>query len=169
MVKDFFAKVRDPNAPLMGPDSKVYIVAWLPGYLSRNERLPSQASEHFDLRGRVEHPYVLWATINDPQPKDTAALASYGEAIVKYATGNEPDTIFYADGKPMDIETGKVSDDLPDGGGFICAVEVYASKEACEKHLKDDSVKNLAVQGHKLGSKFVITPLHMVAGFLTRE
>ena len=151
--------------------TKIYNIAWIDSaILNRSDRLPSPQSNAQGGSGtRVRQPYVLFATITDPQAEDIDSLEPYGKAIVDYATKNEPDTIFYADGRPIDMNTGKVSDNLSgDKDAFICAVEVYASKAVAGAHLQDDSVKQLAAQGHKLGSKFDIQPMIVQAGWLTR-
>lgn len=161
------------NSPYDSAATKIYHVTWSKdALLARPDRLPTQApaTENFDLRARVEKPYFLWATITDPDAKDIETLGPYGAAVVDYATKNEPDTIFYGDARPLNIETGQVSDSLTgESGGFICAIEIYASKEACGAHLQDESVKNLTVEGHNLGSKFEIVPLIMKEGWLIRE
>ena len=157
------AAVQDASKALVTAAPKIYTVSWTPAILSRNDRLPSSATKTtaYDLRARIENPYILFATITDPDVKDIDTLEPYGAAIVKYATENEPDTIFYADARPAELSEG--------AGGFICAVEVYASKAACMKHLQDESVKDLAIEGHKLGSKFDIVQLNMKEGWLVRE
>ncbi|KAK5080397.1 hypothetical protein LTR05_008646 [Lithohypha guttulata] len=161
--------LRNPQSTTRPP----YIVTWSESaLLSRPDRLPSSAlrTRESDLRNRVEHPYILFATITDSNPKHIGELEPYGAAIVDSATKNEPDTIFYADARPLDLETGQVTDSLTgEKDGFICALEVYASKEACDAHLQDESVKNLAVQGHKLGSRFELVPMVMKEGWLVRE
>lgn len=158
---------------LLLPTTKIYNVAWLSdAILSRPERLPSQvlASEGDKNGKRVQKPYILFATITDPDAKDIETLEPYGAAIVDYARDNEPDTIFYADARPIDMQTGKEIDaNAGATGGFICAVEVYASKEACGAHLEDESVKNLTVEGHKLGSRFQLAPMIVQEGWLIRE
>lgn len=155
---------------LLLPSTKIYNVAWLSNaILSRPDRLPSQSLDS-KSDSRVKQPYVLFATITDPDAKDIDALEPYGKAIVDYARTNEPDTIFYADARPIDMQTGREIDaNAGDTGGFICALEIYASKEACDAHLKDDSVKDLAIEGHKLGSRFEIRPMIVQEGWLTRE
>jgi len=164
-VTALLAALGDTSKPLVTPATKIYTVSWTPALLSRADRLPSNAAKTtaYDLRARIENPYILFATITDPDTRDIDTLEPYGAAIVKYATENEPDTIFYADARPVETSEGAGA------GGFICAVEVYASKEACMKHLQDESVKNLAVEGNKLGSKFDIVQLNMKEGWLVRE
>lgn len=140
-------------------------LAWIPdALLSRPKRLPTGATH--DLRDRVENPYVLWATITDPSTADIDALAPYGAAIVQYARESEPDTLFYADARTLDLTPEDASDD--EKGGFIAALEVYASKAACFAHLQDESVKALAAEGKRLESTFTIVRLNMVGGWLTR-
>lgn len=153
---------------LLQPSTKIYNVAWLKNaILTRSDRLPSTSESNED--GRVQRPYVLFATITDPDAKDINALEPYGAAIVDYARGNEPDTIFYADARPIDMQTGKTLDaNSGDNGGFICALEVYASKEACGAHLQDETVKELKNQGDKLGSRFEIKAMIVQGGWLTR-
>lgn len=155
---------------LLLPSTKIYNVAWLSNaMLSRDDRLPSQ-NQASNKGNRAQKPYVLFATITDPDAKDIDTLEPFGKAIVDYARGNEPDTIFYADGRPIDMQTGKeLETNSGETGGFICALEIYASKEACQAHLKDESVKNLAIQGHKLGSRFEIKPMIVQEGWLVRE
>jgi len=171
-VGAFLAAVYDASKPLITPATKIYSVSWTPALLSRTDRLPSNAAKTtaYDLRARIEHPYVLFATITDPDKKDIDTLEPYGAAVVQYATESEPDTIFYADARPAEPSGDAGASGTGSGaGGFICAVEVYASKEACMKHLQDESVKNLTVEGHKLGSRFDIVQLNMKEGWLTVE
>lgn len=161
----FLGALQDSAQPLVTPPINAYHVSWTPALLSRADRLPSNATKTtaYDLRARVENPYILFATITDPDVEDINTLEPYGAAIVEYATKNEPDTIFYADARPSK------SNEVAGMGAYICAVEVYASKEACMKHLQDESVKNLTIEGHKLGSKFEIVQLVMKEGWLVRE
>lgn len=141
-------------------------LSWVPGaFLERPARLPSGTSH--DLRSRVENPFVLWATITDPQAADIDTLTPYGLEIVKYAQDNEPDTILYGDVKLQDLTPYNTSDDVK--GGFIGALEIYASKAAWVAHLNDDSVKALSGAAHRLGSTFTLVQLNMAEGFLTRE
>jgi len=171
-VTSFTAALQDKSNPLITSDTKIYTVAWTPALLSRDDRLPSNAMKTtaYDLRARIERPYILFATITDPDKEDIDTLEPYGAAIVEYATENEPDTIFYADARPVEPSPeARATGAEASAGGFICAVEVYASKEACMKHLQDESVKDLAVEGNKLGSKFEIVPMVMNEGWLIRE
>lgn len=150
---------QESDPSLRGPDFSHRRLSYIPGaQLSRTSRLPAATPQP----GQVNNPYVLWATITDPQPADIEALAPFGEKVVKFAQDNEPDTIFYADVRVIDSES-----NLP-RADFIAALEVYASKEACFAHLQNDAVKALAVEGHKLHSTFDIVKLNMVEGFLTR-
>lgn len=164
---------RGANSPYNASATKIYHVSWSQNaLLSRPDRLPSSApkTENWDLRARVENPYFLWATITDPDTKDIETIEPYGAAVVDYATKNEPDTIFYGDARALNLETGQLTDSLTgESGGFICAVEVYASKAAAGAHLQDESVKNLTIEGHNLGSKFEIVPMVMQEGWLIRE
>lgn len=163
-VKEFLTLLNEEKG-LLGPDMYIKHLSWIPGAsLSRTSRLPTGTSH--DLRDRVKNPYVLWATITDPEPADIEALAPYGEKIVKYAQENEPDTLFYADARLQEMTPMGKSDDPQ--GGFIAALEVYASKEACLKHLQDDSVKALSEQSAKLHSTLTPVLLNMVEGWLTR-
>ncbi|KAK5945525.1 hypothetical protein PMZ80_002730 [Knufia obscura] len=151
---------------------KIWTVSWTPALLSRPDRLPSrdQKTTAYDLRARIENPYVLFATITDPDTEDIDSLEPYGAAIVKYATENEPDTIFYGDARSVEMGSGdSTAGSSGATKGFICAVEVYASKDACLKHLQDESVRNLSIEAHKLGSKFEIVQLNMMEGWLISE
>lgn len=175
LVTELHVTFKESNPPLLQPTTNIWTISWLTdALLSRNDRLPSQLPKTttHDLRARIENPYIIFAIITDPDPRDIDALEPFGAAVVKYATESEPDTIFYADALPKIVADGSQAE--TEGlktveGGYICAWEVYASKQACLAHLQDESVKNLAIEGHKLGSKFTITPLIMKEGWLIRE
>lgn len=169
-VTSLLASLEGTKTAALSSNTETYTVSWITSpLLSRNDRLPSQLPKtaEWDLKKRVEKPYVLYATITDPDQRDIDTLEPYGAAIVKYAIENEPDTIFYSDARPLHLTPENPAVEIK--GGFICAVEVYANKEACMKHLQDQSVRDLAIEGHKLGSKFEIVQLNMISGWLTRE
>lgn len=164
-VTDLLKSFEAQPSPLKSEVSVKYL-SWIPeAHFERTTRLPSGSSH--DLRDRVENPFVLWATITDPQTADIDKLAPYGAAIVKYAKDNEPDTIFYSDARIRDLTPNDKSDDVK--GGFIAALEVYASKAACLAHLQDDTVKALGEEAHRLDSTFGLVQLNMVEGWLTRK
>lgn len=164
-VTDLLKSLEVQPSPLKSEVSIKYL-SWIPeAHFERTTRLPSGSSH--DLRDRVEHPFVLWATITDPQTADIDKLAPYGAAIVKYAKDNEPDTIFYGDAKIRGMTPDGKSDDV--AGGFIAALEVYASKTAWLAHLQDDTVKALSAEAHRLDSTFGLLQLNMVEGWLTRQ
>lgn len=162
-VKDLLDYLQTQPSPA---NLDVKHLSWVPGaFLERPQRLPSGTSH--DLRTRVENPFVLWATITDPQKADIDTLAPYGLEVVKYAQANEPNTILYGDLKIQDLTATDTSDDAK--GGFIAALEIYASKADWLAHLKDDSVQALSGAAHRLSSTFTLVQLNMAEGFLTRE
>lgn len=173
LVTQLHVAFKESN--LLQQTTSIWTISWLTdALLSRNDRLPSQLPKTttHDLRARIENPYILFAIITDPDQRDIETLEPYGAAVVKYATESEPDTIFYADALPKSVTEGLQAETEglnTEQSNYICAWEVYASKEASQAHLQDESVKNLAIEGHSLGSKFTITPLIMKEGWLIRE
>lgn len=163
-VTAFISLLRQDNT-LVGPDLYFKHLAWLTdAMLSRTSRLPSATGTA--TSGQVANPYILWATITDPQKADIATLEPYGAAVVQHAETSEPDTLFYADAVPQDLTSDDTTADAQ--GGFIAALEAYASKEACLAHLQDDAVKALAAESGRLSSKLNFEMMNMVEGWLTR-
>lgn len=163
-VKDFL-NLLEQDKSLLGPDMFIKHLSWIPdAILSRTSRLPSATPGN--TTGQVANPYVLWATITDPQTADIATLEPYGAAVVKYAQQNEQDTLFYADAIMQDLTADDTAASAQ--GGFIAAVEVYANKQACLAHLQDPQVQALAQESGRLKSNLAFETMNMVEGWLTR-
>lgn len=162
-VTAFLSLLEDKS--LLGPDMYIKHLAWLTdAFLSRTQRLPSASPS--SQPGQVTNPYILWATISDPQTADIATLEPYGAAVVQHAQQSEPDTLFYADATPLDLTAEDTA--AAAQGGFICALEVYASKQACQAHLQDAAVQALAQESGRLKSNLTFETMNMVEGWLTR-
>lgn len=159
-VTDIFSLAQSENVK-----SDIRHISWIPeASFSRDSRLPTSTSDASP--GRVQLPYIIWATINDPQTADIDKLAPFGVAVANFAKENEPDTLFYSDAKPQDLTADDQAADAK--GGFIAALEVYASKQACIAHLGDDSVKKLAAESGRLNSTLKAVLMNMVDGWLIR-
>lgn len=146
---------------LLSPETKIYTLTWTPGFLERDDRLPSTNTTG---NNRVLHPFVIWAAITDPKQEKIDALEAYGRAVIVDSTANEADTIFYADALPR---RGSENKDI--SGAIVCAVEMYATKEDGLRHMERSSVKNLVSAGEGQGSVFELEFFNVVYGFMTKS